>query len=168
MLALCQLFWASIALPVVAETSLFVNSIPAGKWIPPGVDLRSYQVFSQLLAELRSTHRAVHSASSSHWSTKCTDCTRLRRYASDQEVRCPTKKGDWVRFLASEVFLSSQEVLASTHASLNEMEGVIVDFSDSGTRPRAFAVVKLATGQTIIVPVEKMKMARPGSSGEKK
>ncbi len=52
-------------------------------------------------------------------------------------------------------------------ASSVEMEGVIVDFSDSGTRPRAFAVVELATGETIVVPVEKIKMARPASSEDK-
>jgi hypothetical protein len=44
------------------------------------------------------------------------------------------------------------------------MEGVIVDFSDSGTRLRAFAVVELATGQTIVVPMEKIKSAKPASS----
>ena len=91
----------------------------------------------------------------------------MHRPASDQEVRCPTNKGDWVRFLASEVFLPSQEDLVGTHSSSFEMEGVIVDFSDSGTRPRAFAVVELATGQTIVVPVEKVKMARPDSCGDK-
>lgn len=62
-----------------------------------------------------------------------------------------------MRFLASEVFLASQEDLVSEHPGSVEMEGVIVDFSDSGTRPRAFAVVELATGQKIVVPVEKLR-----------
>ena len=71
-----------------------------------------------------------------------------------------------MRFLASEVFLANQEDLVDAHAGSSEMEGVIVDFSDSGNRPRAFAVVELATGQTIVVPVDKMKMARPASFEE--
>jgi hypothetical protein len=73
-----------------------------------------------------------------------------------------------VRFLASEVFLASQEDLIGADTSSAEMEGVIVDFSDSGTKPRAFAVVELATGQTIVVPMEKMELARPVLSEGKK
>lgn len=69
-----------------------------------------------------------------------------------------------MRFLASEVFLASQEDLVGEHAGAVEMEGVIVDFSDSGNRLRAFAVVELATGQTIVVPVEKLRTAGPVSS----
>ena len=92
----------------------------------------------------------------------------MLRPTGDQEARCPTNKGDWVRFFASEVFLSTQEDLAGARAGSAEMEGIIVDFSDSGDKPRAFAVVELATGQTIVVPVEKMKMARPSSSEEER
>jgi len=90
----------------------------------------------------------------------------MHRPTGEQEARCRTNKGDWVRFLTSDVFLANQEDLVDAHTNSGEMEGVIVDFSDSGNRPRVFAVVELATGQTIVVPVEKMKMARPASSEE--
>jgi hypothetical protein len=82
----------------------------------------------------------------------------MYRPVPDQEARCPTNKGDWVRFLASEVFLANDEHLVSEPTSSGEMEGVIVDFSDSGARLRAFAVVELAAGQTIVVPVEKLRI----------
>ncbi|HME31285.1 MAG TPA: hypothetical protein VKG65_00895 [Terriglobales bacterium] len=62
-----------------------------------------------------------------------------------------------MRFQASEVFLTNQEAWLSAPAGATEMRGVIVDFSDSGTKPRAFAVVELIDGQTIVVPVEKLK-----------
>jgi hypothetical protein len=69
-----------------------------------------------------------------------------------------------VRFQASEVFLASHEALFSAPDSSAEMKGVIVDFSDSGTRPRAFAVVELADGPTIVVPVEKLTVIAPGTA----
>jgi hypothetical protein len=45
-----------------------------------------------------------------------------------------------------------------------ETEGAIVDFSDSGLKHHAFAVVELDSGQTLIVPVEKLELVKPGSS----
>jgi hypothetical protein len=89
----------------------------------------------------------------------------MLRLVYDQEARCPTKKGDWVRFLASEVFLASQEHVLSARSGASEMQGVIVDFSDSGTKPRAFAVVELIGGETIVIPVEKLTVCQPSSTG---
>lgn len=100
------------------------------------------------------------------WSAGCTSPTGMSRIAADLELRCPTNKGDWVRFLASEVFLASQEDLLSDQDSPAEMEGVIIDFSDSGTKLRAFAVVELMNGQTIVVPVEKLTMRKPAESAD--
>jgi hypothetical protein len=40
---------------------------------------------------------------------------------------------------------------------------VIVDFSDSGLRHHAFAVVELDNGKTMVVSVENLKLARFGS-----
>jgi hypothetical protein len=44
------------------------------------------------------------------------------------------------------------------------MEGAIVGFSDSGPRQRAFAVVEVVHRQTMVVPVEKLKVVRPASA----
>jgi len=63
-----------------------------------------------------------------------------------------------VRFQASEVFLANQEAWLSAPPGLTEMRGVIVDFSDSGAKLRAFAVIELIDGQTIVVPVEKLTL----------
>jgi hypothetical protein len=41
-----------------------------------------------------------------------------------------------------------------------EVDGMIVSFSDSGSKPQAFAVVEVVRKQTLIVPVEKLE-ARP-------
>ena len=69
----------------------------------------------------------------------------------------PTDKGERVRFRISDVFLPSPEDLPSPPSAEVETEGAIVDFSDSGTRQRAFAVVELDDGQTMVVPVEKIR-----------
>jgi hypothetical protein len=45
-----------------------------------------------------------------------------------------------------------------------ETEGAIVDFSDSGPKRHAFAVVELDNGQTMIVPVKNLKPATPRPS----
>jgi hypothetical protein len=63
-----------------------------------------------------------------------------------------------VRFQVSEVFLANQEAWLSAPAGATEMRGVIVDFSDSGAKPRAFAVVELIDGRTIVVAVEKLTL----------
>jgi hypothetical protein len=39
------------------------------------------------------------------------------------------------------------------------MQGLIVDFSDSGPQRRAFAVVELENGQQMVVPVDKLTLA---------
>jgi hypothetical protein len=41
-----------------------------------------------------------------------------------------------------------------------ETEGTIVEFSDSGLKRNAFAVVELDDGQQMIVPVEKIELAK--------
>ncbi len=63
-----------------------------------------------------------------------------------------------MRFQVSEVFLANQEAWLSAPAGATEIRGVIVGFSDSGAKLRAFAVVELIDGQTIVVPVEKLTL----------
>jgi len=69
----------------------------------------------------------------------------------------PTDKGERVRFRISDVFLPSPEDMPNLPSAEMETEGAIVDFSDSGAKHRAFAVVELDDGQTMVVPVEKIK-----------
>jgi hypothetical protein len=74
-----------------------------------------------------------------------------------------TDRGSRVRFRLSDVFLPSPEALSQRPSTDPETEGEIVGFSDSGPRHHAFAVVELEDGQSIVVPVEKLKLARPKS-----
>jgi hypothetical protein len=69
----------------------------------------------------------------------------------------PTDKGARVRFRISDVFLPSPEDLHHGPSADTEAEGAIMDFSDSGLKHHAFAVVELDNGQTMVVPVEKLK-----------
>jgi hypothetical protein len=72
--------------------------------------------------------------------------------------RWQTQVGDRVRFSLDSVFLPDpQEALAAL--SLNsEVEGTIVDFSDSGQVERAFAVVDAVQRRTVVVPVDKLRL----------
>lgn len=72
------------------------------------------------------------------------------------EVRLPTEKGDKVVFRISDVFLPSTEELRATWADKAEVEGTIVDFSDSGSVSRMFAVVEVLQRRTVVVPVAKL------------
>jgi hypothetical protein len=62
------------------------------------------------------------------------------------------------------VFLPSPDDLLQGSSADTETEGAIVDFSDSGPKRHAFAVVELDSGQTMIVPVEKLKLVTPETS----
>jgi hypothetical protein len=67
------------------------------------------------------------------------------------------RKGAKVRFRVSDVFLPAGEELREVSPEKDELEGVIVAFSDSGATRRAFAVIEVALKRTLIVPVEKVK-----------
>ncbi|HET9282418.1 MAG TPA: hypothetical protein VFR24_10715 [Candidatus Angelobacter sp.] len=45
------------------------------------------------------------------------------------------------------------------------MEGTIVDFSDSGQKPRFFALVDVIRRQTVVVPVEKLHRVPRSEAG---
>ena len=61
--------------------------------------------------------------------------------------------GDRVSFRISDVYLPEPaEVLANLTADV-EANGVIVEFSDSGSKPRAYAVVRISPGQMVLLPV---------------
>jgi hypothetical protein len=63
-----------------------------------------------------------------------------------------------------DVFLPSAEELQAALHREAEVEGMIVDFSDSGSKPRAFAVVEVYRKQTVIVPVFKLQIITRGES----
>jgi hypothetical protein len=61
--------------------------------------------------------------------------------------------GDRVSFRISDVFLPEPaEVLANLQPDV-EANGVVVEFSDSGSSPRAYAVVRISASQSVLLPV---------------
>jgi hypothetical protein len=79
--------------------------------------------------------------------------------------RKSTQAGDKVRFRTSDVFLPSQEGVLLGPPPEDEMEGTIVDFSDSGQKPRFFALVDVIRRQTVVVPVEKLHRVPQSEAG---
>jgi hypothetical protein len=68
--------------------------------------------------------------------------------------------GDRVKFSIENVFLPDPEQTLKTLSLESEVEGTIVGFSDSGNRPRAFAVVDVVRRKTVVVPVDKVRLER--------
>jgi len=65
---------------------------------------------------------------------------------------CP-KVGERVTFRVGDVYLPEPaEVLAKMTADV-EACGVVVEFSDSGTKPRAYAVVQITREQVVLLPM---------------
>lgn len=75
------------------------------------------------------------------------------------------RKGATVKFRSSDVFLPGREDLQQFSSDLEEIEGVIVDFSDSGVASQAFAVVEITLKRTVIVPADKLIAVDNGSMG---
>jgi hypothetical protein len=71
--------------------------------------------------------------------------------------RSPTEKGDKVSFRVSDVFLPDAGEVRATWADTAQVEGTIVDFSDSGSASRVFAVVEVLQRHTVVVPVAKLQ-----------
>jgi len=66
--------------------------------------------------------------------------------------------GDRVSFRISDVFLPEPgEVLANLTAEV-ETNGVVVEFSDSGSSPRAYAVVRITPQQAVLLPVSALRV----------
>jgi hypothetical protein len=70
-----------------------------------------------------------------------------------------------VRFRISDVFLPSPEGLLLVPSSGEELEGTVVDFSDSGQKARFFALVDVVRRQTVVVPVEKLERVPRSDAG---
>jgi len=73
--------------------------------------------------------------------------------------------GDLVRFRMSDVFLPSPESVIAALLGEEEFEGVIIGFSDSGSKSRVFAVVDVVRRQSVVVPLEKLQMVDTSGSG---
>jgi fructoselysine-6-P-deglycase FrlB-like protein len=66
--------------------------------------------------------------------------------------------GDRVTFRIADVFLPEPaEVLTNLTADL-EANGVVVEFSDSGNSPRAYALVRLTAQQSVLLPVTALRV----------
>ena len=66
--------------------------------------------------------------------------------------------GDRVSFRISDVFLPEpQEVLAALTPEL-EANGILMEFSDSGSSPRAYALVRITAHQSVLLPVAALRI----------
>lgn len=75
-----------------------------------------------------------------------------------------TQKGSLVRFRLADVFLPNAADLRAVFGENEELEGTVIDFSDSGSKHDAFAVVEVIEKRTAIVPVEKLRLAKLGET----
>jgi len=74
-----------------------------------------------------------------------------------------------VRFSPRSVFLSNREESAGVSAEEKEdeeLEGVIVGFSDSGASMKAFAVVEVVGRPSLVVPVDELRLVPPPALSE--
>lgn len=70
--------------------------------------------------------------------------------------------GDRVSFRISDVFLPEPtEVLAKLTPEI-EAAGVVMEFSDSGSNPRAYAVVRITSEQSVLLPVGALQVLSRG------
>jgi hypothetical protein len=75
--------------------------------------------------------------------------------------------GDRVKFSLGDIFLPDpQEVLESLSLD-SEVEGEIIDFSDSGQVERAFAVVDVVQRRIVVVPVDRLRLEPNGDQSGK-
>jgi hypothetical protein len=71
--------------------------------------------------------------------------------------RIATEKGCKVRFHLADVFLPNAEELCAAFREEETLEGMVVDFSDSGDRAHAFAIIEVIQKEIVVVPVEKLE-----------
>ena len=70
-----------------------------------------------------------------------------------------------MRFRFSDVFLPSPEAILAAPSAEEELEGTILDFSDSGQKIKVFAVVDVVRRQTVVVPVQKLEVVPEPETG---
>jgi len=59
------------------------------------------------------------------------------------------------------VFLPSPEEVFGALTMDTQLEGTVVSFSDSGTKPYVLAVVNVVRQQTVVVPLERLVASLP-------
>ena len=64
--------------------------------------------------------------------------------------------GDQVRFAAASAFLPSRDEVLTFAPGVDELEGTIVGFSDSGLQRNAYAIVEVVRRLSLVVPVEQL------------
>lgn len=67
-------------------------------------------------------------------------------------------QGDIVCFHVADIFLPAREELSQAIATVEDLEGIVMDFSDSGPLTRFFAVINVISGESVIVPVDKLQI----------
>jgi hypothetical protein len=92
-----------------------------------------------------------------NWPRSCARELSLALDVAGRRGAPPTQKGDRVAFLLSDAFLPEAEQALAEQCREGEIEGTLLDFSDSGEVERAFAVVEVIERQTMVVPVEKLR-----------
>ena len=61
-----------------------------------------------------------------------------------------------MRFLVDDIFLPTPDRISIVATGETEVEGIIHDFSDSGSKSCVFALVDVLRKETVVVPVEKL------------
>ena len=78
--------------------------------------------------------------------------------------------GDRVSFRIADVFLPEPVEVLATLTPEVEANGVVVEFSDSGSRPRAYALVRITAQQSVLLPVAALRIVElappPAANGE--
>ncbi len=67
-------------------------------------------------------------------------------------------EGDTVRFQIEDIFMPPMDELPPSLTTADHVEGTVINFSDSGSLTRVFAVIHVVAHQTVIVPVERLEL----------
>jgi hypothetical protein len=65
-----------------------------------------------------------------------------------------------VEVYVADIILPSRDELPKALTTTEKVEGIVVNFSDSGPQPRVFAIVDVIARQSVVVPVEKLEPCR--------
>lgn len=71
------------------------------------------------------------------------------------------QEGATVRFQLKDIFMPPADELPASLTATDYLEGTILNFSDSGSLARVFAVIDVIAHRSVIVPVEKLKLQNP-------
>jgi hypothetical protein len=66
--------------------------------------------------------------------------------------------GDRVSFRIADIYLPEPAEVLATLTPDVEANGVVVEFSDSGSSPRAYALVRITVHQSVLLPVAALRI----------